>query len=91
MARGLDIAELFTEISSSSFQCHVYNTHQQYCELKYLKNQLKIDEIVCSVDFLKIMTTSKTRKYKAHILAMRLLHYSLQSVISRLWNQTKML
>lgn len=53
MARGLDIAKLFTEISSSSFQCHMYNTQQQYCELKYLKSQLKIDGIICSVDFLK--------------------------------------
>ena len=47
------IITVLKEILTKSFKMHVYNISRQYSELKHLKADLKEDEIILSVDFLK--------------------------------------
>ena len=50
---GDDVITVLKEILTKSFKMHVYNISRQYSELKHLKANLKEDEIILSVDFLK--------------------------------------
>ena len=50
---GDDVIVMLKEILTKSFKMHVYNIKPQYSELKHLKANLKEDEIILSVDFLK--------------------------------------
>ena len=50
---GDDVIGMLKEILTKSFKMHVYNIKPQYSELKHLKANLKEDEIILSVDFLK--------------------------------------
>ena len=48
---GPEVVTLFKELSNLQFRLHMYNIYRQFSELKYLKRNLKSDEIILSVDF----------------------------------------
>ena len=50
---GDNVIAMLKQIPTKSFKMHVYNISRQYSELKYLKVNLKEDEIILSVDFSK--------------------------------------
>ena len=50
---GESIAELLQEMVQSPLKLHIYNFFRQHSELKYLKSQLGVEEVICSVDFSK--------------------------------------
>ena len=38
---GAELVTLFKELSNLQFRLHMYNIYRQFCELKYLKRNLK--------------------------------------------------
>ena len=48
---GAETATHFKELSNFHFRLHMYNIYRRFSELKYLKRNLKSDEIIWSVDF----------------------------------------
>ena len=46
-----EVVTLFKELSNLQFRLHMYKIYRQFSELKYLKRNLKSDEIILSVDF----------------------------------------
>ena len=50
---GDNVIVMLKQIPTKSFKMHVNNISRQYSELKYLKANLKEDEIILSVDFSK--------------------------------------
>ena len=45
------VADQFDEIVTKHFKLHVYNIFQQYSELKFLKRNIKDNDVTFSVDF----------------------------------------
>ena len=68
---GDDVIVMLKGILTKSFKVHVYNIKRQYSELKYLKANLKEDEIKLSVDFSKNYNQQHIMKYKVHNLVMK--------------------
>ena len=56
---------MLKEILTKSFKMHVYNISRQYSELKHLKANLKEDEIILSVDFLKNFDNKQHHKIQS--------------------------
>ena len=48
---GLEAVDVFTNFSGKQFKVHMYNVCRQFSKLKFLKNNLKPNEIILSVDF----------------------------------------
>ena len=48
---GAEVVTLFKELSNLQFRLHMYNIYRQFNEFKYLKRNLKSNEIILSVDF----------------------------------------
>ena len=63
---GESIVELLQEMVQSPLKLHIYNFFRQHSELKYLKSQLGVEEVICSVDFSKTMRTNKNMKIFGH-------------------------
>ena len=48
---GAEVVTLFKELLNLQFRLHMYNIYRQFSEFKYLKRNLKSNEIILSVDF----------------------------------------
>ena len=48
---GEDVAEEFLALTGSIIKLHIYSIFRQYSELKHLKKNLGLDEVILSVDF----------------------------------------
>ena len=49
----------------------MYNIYRQFSELKYLKRNLKSDEIILSVDFLAVMRINSCMRYSLLTLVLK--------------------
>ena len=50
---GENIVELLQDMVQSPLELHIYNFFCQYSEFKYLKSQLREEEVISSIDFSK--------------------------------------
>ena len=72
-----EVVTLFKELSNLQFRFHMYNIYRQFSELKYLKRNLKSDEIWISV---AIMRIKSCMRFSLLTLVMKHLLFSPMSV-----------
>ena len=80
---GLEFADVFIEIYEGDYKLHVYNICCQHSKLTYTKQNLKENEEISVSTLVKTTKINKRMKFRAHNLAMRLLHYTLLHVTLR--------
>ena len=82
-ASGEEVGEMFHEMAhGKKMRMHKYNMYRQYSELKFLKKNLKKEEVILSVDFSKNYDNKQRHEIRVLILAMNVLQYSQLLVIS---------
>ena len=73
---------LLEMVDGSKMRTHKYNIYRQFVEIKWLKANLKEEEVILSVDFSKKYENKQLHEIQSAFLGMKILPFSQHLVTS---------